>query len=121
MTTAVKGIGNFFAYPQCTWYANFRYHQIHGIYVPWTTQSNADQWTARANDNHWIVSQTPQKGDIFQLDANVQGAYGLGHVGVVESVNGSRFTGSSMNWGAHPTTVAYVTYNTGKGVHFIRF
>lgn len=121
MTTAVRGVGNFFAFPQCTWYANKRYHDLHGIFVPWTTQSNANEWTARAHDFHWIVDSRPQKGDIFQLDANVQGAFGLGHVGVVENVNGNRFVGSSMNWGAHPTAVATVTYNTGAGVHFIRF
>jgi len=121
MMNAVKGVGNFFAYPQCTYYANLRYHQLHGIFVPWTTQSNANQWVNRARDFHWIVDSKPQRGDIFQLNANVQGAYGLGHVGVVESVSGNTFVGSSMNWGAHPTAVAYTKHSVGAGVYFIRF
>src|SRR5947209_20343914 len=42
------GAYNWFPYPWCTWWADSRYHQLHGVYVPWHTQSNAWQWTARA-------------------------------------------------------------------------
>jgi N-acetylmuramoyl-L-alanine amidase len=44
----VKGTGNYFPYGQCTWWASYRYFQLHGVYVPWKTQSEAWEWTARA-------------------------------------------------------------------------
>ena len=37
----IKGTGDYFPYGQCTWWASYRYHQLHGIYVPWKTQSDA--------------------------------------------------------------------------------
>ena len=43
-----RGGSNPFPYGQCTWYADQRYFQLHGIYVPWRNQANAYQWTARA-------------------------------------------------------------------------
>src|SRR5437763_10528300 len=76
----VKGSGNFFPQGQCTWWATQRYHQLHGVYVPWTTQSNAWQWRDRAKDFHWQVSSTPNVGDIVDLQPWVEGAYNLGHV-----------------------------------------
>jgi LysM repeat protein len=47
-TTAVLKAGNQFPYPACTWWANERYRQLHGVYVPWRTNANAWQWTTRA-------------------------------------------------------------------------
>ncbi len=118
----VMGRGNFFPYAQCTWWANQRYHQLHGIYVPWTINSNAWAWSNRARDFHWHVSSTPQPGDIINLQPWVQGAYGLGHVAVVERVlwNG-HVIASNMNWGAHRWWVTYVEFSPGRGVSFIRF
>lgn len=50
----------------------------------------------------------------------VQGAYGGGHVGVVEKVLGhGYFIASNLNWGAHPTVVTYVKFHAGAGVTFI--
>lgn len=116
----VRGGGNLFSYPQCTWWANQRYFQLHGVYVPWTTQSDAWQWTARALDFHWHVSSTPSVGAIVDLQPWVQGAYGLGHVAVVERVLGNgHVIASNLNWGANPTTVAYVEFVPGPGVSFI--
>jgi surface antigen len=113
-------LGNQFPWPQCTWWANERYHQLHGIYVPWRTNSNAWQWTARAHDFRWHVSGTPAVGWIMDLQPWVQGAYGLGHVGVVEKVlGGGYFVASNLNWGSHPTVVTYVTFHAGSGVTFI--
>jgi len=118
----VMGRGNFFPYAQCTWWANQRYHQLHGIYVPWTTNSNAWAWSNRARDFHWNVSSYPMPGDIIDLQPWVQGAYGLGHVAVVESVLGNgHVIASTMNWGAHPGRVTYVGFVPGRGVSFIRF
>ncbi len=113
-------LGNQFPWPYCTWWANERYHQLNGVYVPWTTNSNAWQWTARAYDSHWHVSSTPYVGWIMDLQPWVQGAYGLGHVGVVEKYLGNGyFVASNMSWGAYPTQVTYVTFHAGYGVTFI--
>jgi len=113
-------LGNQFPWPQCTWWANGRYHLLHGVYVPWRTNSDAWEWTARAYDFHWHVSGTPAVGWIMDLQPWVQGAYGLGHVGVVEKVlGGGYFVASNLNWGANPTVVANVTFHAGPGVTFI--
>jgi surface antigen len=118
----IMGRGNFFPYAQCTWWANQRYHQLHGIYVPWTINSNAWAWSNRARDFHWVVSSYPTPGDIIDLQPWVQGAYGLGHVAVVESVlRNGHVIASTMNWGAHPGRVTYVEYAPGRGVSFIHF
>jgi surface antigen len=118
----VMGRGNFFSYAQCTWWANQRYHQLHGIYVPWTINSNAWAWANRARDFHWVVSSYPTVGDIVDLQPWVQGAYGLGHVAVVERVLGNgHVIASTMNWGVHPGWVTYVEYAPGPGVSFIHF
>ncbi len=82
------GAYNWFPYPWCTWWADHRYHQLHGAYVPWRTQSDAWEWTARAHQFGWQVSSRPSWGSIVNLQPWVQGAYGLGHVAVVERVYG---------------------------------
>lgn len=114
------GTGNPFPFPQCTWWASQRYHQLHGIYVPWATNSNAWQWTARANEFHWRVSSTPTVGSIVDLQPWVQGAWSLGHVAIAEKIlpNGHVLT-SNMNWGPNPAQVAYVEIAPGPGVTFI--
>ncbi len=117
-----QGVGNFFPQGQCTWWANQRYFQLHGVYVPWMSQSDAWQWQARASDFHWQVSGTPNVGDIMDLQPWVEGAYGLGHVAVVERVlsNGDVIA-SNLNWGASPWQVTDVEFTPGPGVAFIRF
>ncbi len=117
-----KGTGNYFPYGQCTWYANQRYHQLHGIYVPWRTNANAWAWTNRAYDFHWRVSGTPAAGDIVDLQPWVQGAYGLGHVAVVEKVlRNGHVIASNMNWGTYYWKVTNVEFVPGPGVTFIRY
>ncbi len=112
--------GNVFPYGQCTWWANQRYFQLHGSYVPWRTQADAWQWVARAYEFHWHVSRDPVPGAIIVLQPGVEGAYALGHVAVVEKVLGQgRVLASTMNWGAAPWKVQYVVYSVGPGVAFI--
>ncbi|MBE3559423.1 MAG: LysM peptidoglycan-binding domain-containing protein [Ktedonobacteraceae bacterium] len=120
MTQAITGRGNLFPYGQCTWWANERYKQMRGVYVPWTTNSNAWQWTARAREFGWRVSTTPSVGAIIDLQPGVQGASGLGHVAVVERIlpNG-HVIASNMNWGAFPSRVTNVEFVPGPGVTFI--
>jgi surface antigen len=117
---AVYGSGNFFPYGQCTWWANQRYYQVHGVYVPWTFNSDAWQWTARAYDYHWHVSSTPSVGAIVDLQPWVQGAYSLGHVAVVERIlsNGDVIA-SNMNWAPFNWQVTDVEFSPGPGVTFI--
>ncbi len=120
-TSAAVGHENPFPYPQCTRWANERYHQLHGVYVPWTTNANAWQWTARAYEFGWHVSSRPTVGSIIDLQPWVQGAYGLGHVGVVEQVlRNGHVIASSMNWGSNPYAVSYTEFAPGAGVTFIR-
>lgn len=116
----VSGSGNTFPYGACTWWADQRYYQLHGVFVPWRSNANAWQWVARAHDFDWHVSNTPTVGSIIVLQSGVQGASGLGHVGIVESVlsNGSVIA-SSMNWGAHPSAVTDTQFHPGPGVSFV--
>jgi len=118
----VKGKGDYFPYGQCTWYASHRYFELHHVYVPWTTQSDAWQWTGRAQDFHWHISDKPSMGAIINLQPWVDGAYQWGHVGVVEKIlsNGHVMV-SNMNWGAYYWKVTYVEFAPGPGVTFITY
>lgn len=119
---AIRGSGNYFPYGQCTWWANQRYYQMHGIYVPWTFNSNAWEWTSRAYDFRWHVSSRPSYGAIVDLQPWVQGAYGLGHVAVVERVlSNGNVIASNMNWGAQYWKVVYVEFHPGPGVTFLSY
>jgi surface antigen len=112
---------NPFAYGQCTWWASQRYHDLHGFYVPWTMNANANQWTARAYEFGWHVSDQPSVGAIIDFQGGVQYASPYGHVGVVEQIlpNGD-VVASNMNVLGHPFgSVVNLTYHTGPGVTFI--
>jgi surface antigen len=116
------GAYNWFGYPWCTWWADERYHQLHGVYVPWSTQSDAWQWTARAYQFGWSVSTKASPGAIINLQPWVQGAYGLGHVAVVEKVySDGSILASNTSWGANPYQVVYVHFYPGPGVTFIQW
>lgn len=120
VSNVAVGGGNPFPYGQCTWWADQRYYQLHGVFVPWHVDANAWQWTARAYQFGWHISTVPQAGDIMVLQPGMQGAYGMGHVGVVENVSpGGRFMVSSMNWGANTGSVTHAQFHTGQGVAFI--
>lgn len=115
-------VGSLDVFPagQCTWWADDRYHQLHGVYVPWTTNANAWQWVARAYQFGWNVSSMPHVGSIIVLQPDVQGAGSLGHVGVVEQVlSNGQVIASSMNWGANPQAVSYFQFTPGSGVSFV--
>jgi len=114
------GYRNVFPYGQCTWWADQRYYQLHGFFVPWTTQSDAWQWTARAYQFGWHVSSSPSLGSIIDLQPWVEGAYGAGHVAVVERIlSNGHVIASNMNWGRYPWQVTYVEFAPGPGVTFI--
>lgn len=114
------GSSNVFPYPACTWWADQRYEQLHGYYVPWTTNADAWAWTARAYEFGWHVSSAPTVGAIMDLQPGVQGAYYLGHVAVVEQVlSNGRVIASSTSWGANPYAVTDWEFTPGPGVTFI--
>ena len=108
---------NNFGFGQCVYWADLRYHQLTGWWVPWT--GNAYQWSAGAAASGWVVSSTPKVPSIIVLQPGVQGAWGVGHVAVVERINsdGSVYT-SNMNW-AGWDVVSYVTFTPGPGVSFV--
>jgi N-acetylmuramoyl-L-alanine amidase len=119
-TRGTRGTHNIFPYGTCTWWADQRFFQLHGLYVPWKTNANAWEWIYRAYQYHWRVSTRPTIGAIVDLQPWVQGAYGLGHVAIVERIlRNGRVIASSMNWGAFPWRVTYIEFTPGRGVSFI--
>lgn len=119
---AIAGQSNLFAMGECTWWANERYDELHGVFVPWTTNSDAWQWVDRANQFHWTVSSEPTAGAIYVLQPGVQGASSLGHVGIAESIlsNGDVLT-SNLNWSPNYWEVTDHVVVPGPGVSFITF
>ena len=107
-------------YGQCTYWANYRYHQLTGYWVQWT--GNADQWFLGAQKAGWDYGQTPPPGvpAIVVLMPYVQQAGGVGHVAVVESVSGNVVHTSNMNWGYGGWThTEEVDFTLGAGVYFV--
>ena len=118
--SASVGHVNPFPYPACTWWANQRYFQLHGYFVPWRINAMAWQWTADAYQFGWHVSRVPSVGAIVDLQPWVQGAYGGGHVALVERVlSNGHVIASNMSWGANPYSVVNVEFAPGPGVTFI--
>ncbi|MGH2495883.1 MAG: COG3942 and LysM peptidoglycan-binding domain-containing protein [Ktedonobacteraceae bacterium] len=114
------GARNVFPYGACTWWADQRYFQLHGIFVPWKTQANAWQWVARAYQFGWRVSSSPSPGAIMVLQPWVEGAYRLGHVAVVERIlNNGHVIASNMSWGGNPLRITYAQFAPGPGVRFV--
>ncbi len=113
------GTRNGYPRAQCTYWADERYHQLTGCYVPWS--GDAFQWKSQAKLNGWQVSDTPIVPSIIVLQPGVQGASPvLGHVGIVEQVlsDGSVNT-SNLNWAPTPGQVTNVKHTIGAGVSFI--
>jgi surface antigen len=119
-TQAGAGGLNRFAFGQCTYWANMRYHQLTGYWVPWL--GNAYQWKYGANISGWIVSSKPIVPSIIVLQPGVEGAGYYGHVAIVERINadGSVYT-SNYNWYANGgwDTLSYWTFMPGSGVSFV--
>ena len=110
-----------FTYGQCTYWADLRYHQLTGYWVPWSGDAYA--WAAGASASGWIVSRTPHVPSIIVLAPGVQGAGGFGHVAVVERINsdGSVYV-STWNWyagGGGWGRTSYWTFFPGPGVTFV--
>lgn len=113
--------GNFsnpFSPGQCTWWADYRYHQLTGFAVPWS--GNASAWAYNASGYAgWAVSDVPHVPSIVVLQPGVQYASGWGHVAIVEKINpdGSVYTSNYniVGWGV----LSYATYHPSPGVSFV--
>lgn len=79
--------GDLYEWGNCTWWASMRRSQI-GESIP-NTWGNAATWAERAQNEGYVVDQTPSYGAIMQI-SNVDN--GLGHVAFVES------TGTDGSW-----------------------
>jgi surface antigen len=111
---------NRFAFGQCTYWANMRYHALTGHWVPWL--GNAYEWAYGAASSGWVVSSKPIVPSIIVLQPGVQGAGGYGHVAIVERINsdGSVYA-STYNWYANGgwDILSYWTFYPGPGVSFV--
>ncbi len=110
-----------FTYGQCTYYADFRYHQLTGNWVPWG--GDAWAWAAGARAYGWNVSSIPHVPSIIVLQPGVQGAGYFGHVAVVEGINkdGSVYA-TNWNWYANGGGWARWSswnFSPGPGVSFV--
>jgi surface antigen len=122
LPTPPLGTSNYdgFTYGQCTYWADFRYHELTGYWVPWG--GDAYEWAYGARASGWIVSSTPHMPSIIVLQPGVQGAGYFGHVAVVERINsdGSVYA-SNWNWynnGGGWARLSYWTFYPGPGVTF---
>ncbi|GHO45403.1 hypothetical protein KSX_35660 [Ktedonospora formicarum] len=114
--------GDYNAYPygECTWFANERFHDIYGYYVPWHI-GNANEWVDQAYNYGWQVSSTPSLYSLIVLQDGVQGATGYGHVAMVEQIESDgTIIASSMNAGAGWGSSSDEEYWSGPGVAFIK-
>ncbi|MBV9708763.1 MAG: CHAP domain-containing protein [Chloroflexi bacterium] len=109
-----------FFYGQCTYWANYRYHQLTGHWVAWL--GNADEWVYGAQSYGWTVSTSPKAGSIIVLMPGVQGAGPYGHVAIVESVNANgSVTTSNFNWQGNWAVETLVQFTPGPGVYFVSY
>lgn len=117
-----SGTSNQYPRDQCTWWADERYHELTGLYVPWA--ANAKDWASEAPSYGWVVGTRAVEPSIICLQPGVQLA-GVpdGHVGIVESVlSDGSVSASNLNWGVTPAqraNVQNVTFHPGAGVSFI--
>lgn len=79
------GSGHKFPYGYCTWYVAQK------KYIPWG--GNAGSWLYNAKALGYSTGRTPRPGSIM-----VSAESSWGHTAIVESVNGSEFTVSEMNY-----------------------
>lgn len=101
---------------QCTYWADLRYHQLTGYWVNW--RGNAYQWMYGAASNGWIVSASPHVPSIVVLQPGVDSAGSVGHVAVVESLNGNGTVHTSdYNWGS--PMLSHQDFAVGPGVAFL--
>jgi surface antigen len=111
---------NRFVVGQCTYWANMRYHQLTGHWVPWI--GDAYEWASQALSYGWMVANRPNPHgySIMVIQPQIQGAGSYGHVAVVEHTNpdDSVYT-SNWNWKGDWHMTSYVTFTPQTGISFI--
>lgn len=123
LPTAPPGSSGYdgFTYGQCTYWADYLYHQLSGNWVPWA--GDAWTWANGARTYGWIVSGTPHYPSIIVLQPGVEGAGPYGHVAVVIGINGDGSVNTSnWNWYANGggwAHTSYFTFRPGPGVSFV--
>ena len=113
---------NRFFYGQCTYWANMRYQQLTGHYVPWL--GNAYQWAYAAPAYGWVMSNQPNPNgpSIIVIGPGTQGAGWYGHVAVVETGVANASMGvmtSNWNWNSDWARLDWVRFYPGPGIHFL--
>ncbi len=111
-----------FFYGQCTYWANMRYHELTGHWVPWL--GNADEWAYQASAYGWQTSSVPNPNgpSIIVLGPGVEGAGSYGHVAVVETGVTDYSNGistSNWNWNGDWGIEDWWTFYVGPGVTFV--
>ncbi|GHO51001.1 CHAP domain-containing protein [Ktedonospora formicarum] len=107
-----------------TYWANYRFHQLTGRWIPWRGSPN--QWVTGAQTHGWQVSAEPHIPAILVLMPGVQGAGGVGHVAVVEKIdsNGQSPSVYTSNYGWYTNgggkgILSYANFTAGNGAYFI--
>jgi len=85
VSSGKPGAGHSYPYGYCTWYVSQK------RYIPWS--GNAGTWLYHAKAAGYATGHTPKPGAIM-----VTSESWWGHVALVESVSGSTFTVSEMNY-----------------------
>lgn len=123
-SSAVASVGSSlnWAVGQCTYWANSRYHQLTGYWVPWS--GNADQWVEGARMANWKVSTLPHIPSVIVLMPGVEGANSAyGHVAVAEKLlNSTTVEATTMNWYANGggfNIESTWDFTTASGVYFV--
>ena len=80
------GLSNYYDWGWCTWHV-FEKRAALGKPVS-NMWGNANNWVNGASANGFAVNNTPSVGAVAQSYAGTNGAGALGHVAVVESING---------------------------------
>lgn len=102
--------GNSYPAGQCTWFVK---NALSWVGNNW---GNASGWGASAAAAGRVVNGQPSAGSVVVFGAGVQGAGALGHVAVVDSVNGNSITISEGNYAG----MAYHTRTiSASGLTFI--
>jgi surface antigen len=123
-SSAVASVDRSLNWPvgQCTSWANSRYHQLTGYWIPWS--GNADQWVEGARMAHWNVSTSPHIPSVIVLMPGVEGASSAyGHVAVAEKrLNSTTVESTTMNWYANGggfNIESTWNFTTASGVYFV--
>lgn len=122
--SAATSVGSSLAWPvgQCTSWANSRYHQLTGYWIPWS--GNADQWVEGARMANWKVSTSPHIPSVIVLMPGVEGASSAyGHVAVAEKLlNSTTVQSTTMNWYANGggfNIESTWDFTTASGAYFV--